>query len=90
MEDDIEQERIKFLGFVKEFPIAFAFVLFLAVVLWGGSMILAVYNDSEKARLTRNNLMLVKDNRELRADNKKLTALEKCLKDSGFDLEPKK
>lgn len=74
----------------KEIPLAYAFVLFLAVVLWGGSMILAVYNDSEKARLTRNNLQLVKDNRELREDNKKLIALEKCLKDSGFDLEPKK
>lgn len=88
--EDTEQEGINFLDFVKEYPIAFAFVLFLAVVLWGGSMILAVHNDSEKARLTKNNLMLVKDNRELRQDNKKLTALEKCLKDSGFDLEPKK
>ncbi len=74
---------------VRQISWSWTFVIFLAVVLWGGSMILAVYNDSEKARLTRNNLQLVKDNRELRADNKKLTALEKCLNSSGFQLEPK-
>ena len=81
--------QIRLPNWVKQISWSWTFVIFLAVVLWGGSMILAVYNDSEKARLTRNNLQLVKDNRELRADNKKLAALEKCLNSSGFQLEPK-
>ena len=76
-------------NWLKEISLSWTFVIFLAVVLWGGSMILAVYNDSEKARLTKNNLMLVKDNRELRAENKKLAVLEQCLRSSGFQLEPK-
>lgn len=46
---------------------------FLAVVLWGGSLLLDKWNDDQKARLTTNNLQLVKDNRELRESNKKLT-----------------
>ncbi|XWK91801.1 MAG: hypothetical protein U7127_31475 (plasmid) [Phormidium sp.] len=85
------QDRLqdKLPNWLKEISWSWTFVILLAVVLWGGSMILAVYNDSEKARLTKNNLMLVKDNRELRAENKKLAVLEQCLRSSGFQLSPK-
>jgi len=82
-------DKITLPTWLREISFSWFFVLFLAVILWGGSLILYIYNDSEKARLTRNNLQLVKDNRELRENNKKLAVLEKCLRSSGFQLEPK-
>ncbi|OKH30135.1 hypothetical protein NIES2119_31525 [[Phormidium ambiguum] IAM M-71] len=82
-------DKIALPSWLREISLSWFFVLFIAVILWGGSLILYVYNDSEKARLTKNNLQLVKDNRELRESNKKLIALEKCLNNSGFQLEAK-
>lgn len=82
-------DKITLPTWLREISNSWFFILFLAVILWGGSLILYVYNDSEKARLTKNNLQLVKDNKELRENNKKLAVLEKCLNSSGFQLEPK-
>ena len=58
---------------VKQLLFSGVFVAGLAVVLWGGSLLLEKMNDDQKARLTTNNLQLVKDNRELRESNKRLT-----------------
>lgn len=82
-------DKITLPTWLREISFSWFFILFLAVILWGGSLILYFCNDAEKARLTKNNLQLVKDNRELRESNKKLIALEKCLNSSGFQLEPK-
>lgn len=76
-------------SWVKEISWSWTFIIFLAVVLWGGALITSHYENAEKKRLIENNLKLVKDNRELRAENKKSAALEKCLIDSGYRLEPK-
>ena len=58
---------------VKHLLFSGVFVAGLAVALWGGSLILDKLNDDQKARLTNNNLQLVKDNKYLRESNKKLT-----------------
>lgn len=58
---------------VKQLLFSGVFVAGLAVVLWGGSLVLDKYNDDQKARLTTNNLQLVKDNKLLRESNKQLT-----------------
>lgn len=58
---------------VKNLLFSGVFVAGLAVVLWGGSLVLDKWNDDQKQRLTTNNLQLVKDNKYLRESNKKLT-----------------
>lgn len=58
---------------VKNLLFSGVFVAGLAVILWGGSLVLDKWNDDQKTRLTTNNLQLVKDNKYLRESNKKLT-----------------
>lgn len=81
--------EIKVPAWLREISWSWTFIIFLAVVLWGGALITSHYENEEKKRLINNNLQLVKDNRELRAKNKKSEALEKCLSSSGYQLEPK-
>lgn len=76
-------------NWIKEASWSWTFIIFLGVVLWGGSLITSHYENEEKKRLIENNLRLVKDNRELREENRKSAALKKCLESSGYQLEPK-
>lgn len=76
-------------SWAKEISWSWTFIVFLAVVLWGGALITSHYENEEKKRLVNNNLQLVKDNRELREENRKSAALKKCLESSGYQLQPK-
>lgn len=55
------------------FPlIIFICLLGVTSVIFLSTFVLAKWNDSERQRLTKNNLQLVRDNRELRTENEKL------------------
>lgn len=49
------------------------FILSCSLLVWCSSFALSKLNDDQKLKLTNNNLMLVKDNRELREQLKKVS-----------------
>lgn len=65
---------------IKQLLFSGMFVGFLAVALWGGSLLIEKVNDdqkirleSENKRLTKNNLQLVRDNQQLRKQDQDKT-----------------